>query len=305
MIIVAIPNTNRVRDLLPTHSTVGPDGKSYEYLQQSGGTDNFLKFITNELAPKIESTYRTFPYRILIGQSFGGIAVIHTLFTKPEAFNAYVAIDPSLWWDNEILTKQAHEYFNKADLKGRAFFLAQANSLRSWDTTSVAFETIKEFAALLETRNRSGVKWKYQYYPDDTHSSVAFIAEYDALRFIFERYSTNYKDISTASDLKKQYLRLTEETGVKFIPPERVTHDFGSIYRYLGKEDVAQEFFQMNIDNYPQSSSAYANMGQFWRSKGEKRKALEYYEKSLKIYPGNEDSRNNVESLKKELETRK
>jgi predicted alpha/beta superfamily hydrolase len=305
MIIVAIPNTNRIRDLIPTHSTTGIDGKNYEYFQQSGGTDNFLKFITNELAPKIESTYRTFPYRILIGHSFGGIAAIHALFTRPEAFNAYVAIDPSLWWDNQTLTKQAREHFNKADLKGLTFYLAGANNLRSWDTTSVASESIKEFATLLETRNRSGLRWKYQYYPDDSHSSVAFISEYDALRFIFEKYTTNYKDISTASDLKKQYLRLTEDTGVKFLPPERITHDFGSIYLYLGKYDVAQEFFQMNIDNYPQSSSAYANMGQFCRSKGDKKKALEYYEKSLKIYPGNEDSRNNVESLRKELETKR
>lgn len=302
MIIVAIPNTNRVRDLIPTHSTTGADGKDYDFFQETGGTDKFMKFITNELSPRIESTFRTFPYRILIGHSFGGIAVIHALFTIPTFFNAYVAIDPSLWWDNQILVKQAKDYFNKADLKGRSFFLAQANSLRSWDTTNMHFEGIKEFAVLLETRNRSGLKWKYKYYPDDTHSSVAFISEYDALRFIFEKYSTNYQDISSAEDLKKHFQQLTQETGVNFPPPERITQDFGSVYLSLKNYGIAQGFFQMNINNYPESSSAYANMGQFWRNKGDKKKALEFYEKSLKIFPGNEDSRNNYESLKKEID---
>lgn len=301
MIIVSIPNTNRIRDLLPTHSTTGNDGKDYDFFQPSGGTDNFLKFITDELAPKIESTFRTFPYRILIGQSFGGLTVLHALCTIPQAFNAYVALDPSLWWDNQSLLNQRRDYFNTADLAGRTLYLAQAVSLRSWDTNNLHFEGIKEFATILETRNKSGLRWRYKYYPDDDHSSVAFIGEYDALRFIFEKYRADYSVISTADQLKSQYQQLSNDLGITFFPPERVTQAFGSTYVYLEKYDTAQAFLQMNIDHYPSSSSAYANMGQYWKSRGDKRKALEYYEKSVKIFPGNEDSLNNIENLKKEL----
>ena len=42
-------------------------------------------------------------------------------------------------------------------------------------------------------------------------------------------------------------------------------------------------------------------MGQYWKSRGDKKKALEYYEKSVKIFPENEDSINNIENLKKDL----
>ena len=301
MIIVAIPNTNRIRDLNPTHSTKGLDGKDYDFFQASGGTDNFLKFITNELAPKIESTFRTIPYRILIGQSFGGLTVLHALCTIPQAFNAYVAIDPSLWWDNQFLLKQRSHYFNTADLTGRSLYLAQANSLRSWDMSNPHFEGIKEFATLLETRNKSGLRWRHKYYPDDDHSSVALVGEYDALRFIFEKYRADYNIISTADQLRSQYQRLSMDLGVTILPPERVTQTFGATYVYLEKYDTAKAFFQMNIDNYPNSSSAYANMGQYWKSRGDKKKALECYEKSVKIYPENEDSKNNIENLMKEL----
>ena len=301
MIIVAIPNTNRTRDLTPTHSTTGVDGKEHDFYQQSGGTDNFLKFITNELAPKIESTFRTFPYRILIGHSFGGLTVLHALCTVPEAFNAYVAIDPSLWWDNQSLLKQRREYFNTADLKGRSLYLAQANSLRSWDMSNPHFEGIKEFATLLQTRNKSGIRWRYKFYPDDDHSSVAFISEYDALRFIFEKYRVDYNIIATAEQLKAQYEQLSKDLGITILPPERITQTFGSTYVYLEKYDTAEAFLQMNIDNYTNSSSAYANMGQYWKGKGDKKKALQYYEKSVKIFPENKDSLKNIENLKKDL----
>ena len=303
MILVSIPNTNRVRDLTPTHSTTGFDSVAYDSYQPSGGTDNFLKFITNELAPKVESTFRTSPYRILIGHSFGGLTVLHALCTVPQAFNAYVAIDPSLWWDNQSLLKQRREYFNTADLRARSLYLAQANTLTSWDKANPHFEAIKEFATLLETRNKSGIRWRYKFYPDDDHSSVAFISEHDALRFIFEKYRTDYNVISTADQLKAQYNQLSRDMGITFLPPERVTQNLASIYLSIKKYDIARDFLQMNINNYPNSSSAFANMGQYWKNRGDKKKALEYYEKSVKIFPGNEDSRNNVENLKKDLKS--
>lgn len=305
MIVVAIPNTNRVRDLIPTHSRIGVDGKEYDFYEQSGGTDTFLQFLTNELAPKIDSTYRTTPYRILIGQSFGGIAVIHALLKTPAFFNAYVSIDPSLWWDNGVLVKQAREHFGKTDMRGKCLFLAQANFLPSWSKTISPFEAIKEFAGVLETYSSSGLKWKYKFYPDDDHSSVALVGEYDALRFIFEKYRMNYNNTSTADQLKLQYQQLSKDLDFTFLPPERVTQTFGSIYQSLSQYDNAHAFFQMNLENYPNSSSAYADMGQYWKTKVDKKKALQYYERSVKIFPDNKDSRNNIANLKKQLEDEK
>ncbi len=301
MIIVAIPNTNRIRDLHPTNSTKGIDGKDYDFFKASGGTDNFLKFITDELAPKIEADYRTFPFRILTGQSFGGLTVLHALCTIPTAFNAYVAIEPSLWWDDQLLLRERREFFKTANLNGRSLYLAQANSLTSWSTSNSHPQGIKDLATILESRNTSGLRWAYKYYPNDDHSSVALIGAYDALRFIFGKYRPNYMEVSCAEQLTSQYQELSRDLGVAMLPPERITQTFGSIYLYLAKYDSAEAFFQMNIRNYPNSSSAYANMGQYWKTRGNKKKALEYYEKSVNIFPENQDSKNNVENLRKEL----
>ena len=189
MIIVAIPNTNRVRDLIPTHSTKGNDGKDYDFYQASGGTDNFLKFITNELAPKIESTYRTFPYRILIGQSFGGLTVLHALCTIPQAFNAYVAIDPSLWWDNlySYLHRDANTLIqricgeglciwhkpihleagtkvilNSKELRNLQLSLKHEISLVCDGNINITLTTITRQSLLLVSMMRSGLFWEIQ-----------------------------------------------------------------------------------------------------------------------------------------------
>ncbi|HEX3768979.1 MAG TPA: alpha/beta hydrolase-fold protein, partial [Puia sp.] len=102
MVVIAILNTDRTRDLTPTHVLHGIYGR-YE---TSGGAENFTGFIGKELMPYIEAHYPVAPYRTLIGHSFGGLFVINTLINHTDMFNAYIAIDPSLWWDNQKLMKQ-------------------------------------------------------------------------------------------------------------------------------------------------------------------------------------------------------
>ncbi len=83
MIVVAIPNTDRLRDLSPTHVDNGFDGKPSPAMKTSGGMPNFLSFIRGELIPHVDSAYRTAPYRVLVGHSLGGIAVVNALYTMP------------------------------------------------------------------------------------------------------------------------------------------------------------------------------------------------------------------------------
>src|SRR2546421_720896 len=64
LIIVAIPNTARNRDLTPTHSLKGSDGKETPSFALSGGGEAFERFLKEELIPHIEAQYRTIPYRI-------------------------------------------------------------------------------------------------------------------------------------------------------------------------------------------------------------------------------------------------
>jgi predicted alpha/beta superfamily hydrolase len=300
MIVIGIPNRDRTRDLTPTHRETDNSGKPQAFLKTSGGNDRFLNFLKQELIPHIDSVYRTMAYRVFVGHSFGGITVINALFTMPELFNGYIAIDPSLWWDNKVLMQKSRTYFQHTDLQKKSLFLAQANTLSREDTAvNEHFESIKEFATLLDTRNQSGIHWKYAYYADDDHGSVPMIAEYEGLRFLFRDYHIRFGEIAGHPELlKTQFQHLSLQTGVAFSPPEDLINGLGYNLMNSDKVDLAIQYFQMNIDNHPRSANAYDSMGEAWMKKGDTKKSIEYYQQSLQLNPQNDNAKKMIEKMK-------
>lgn len=131
MIIVGILNTpgNRTRDLTPTSSAMD---------KSSGGGENFAAFMEKELIPYIDKTNPTAPYRTIIGHSLGGLTVINLLSKHTQVFNAYVAIDPSMFYDNDNLLKQATIILKQKNFGGKKLFLGFANTMNAgMDTIQV------------------------------------------------------------------------------------------------------------------------------------------------------------------------
>jgi len=150
MIVVGITNTDRTRDLTPTKAT-GPNAAQFP---TAGGADNFLKFIETELIPEIEKRYRVQPYRVLAGHSLGGLFAVHTLVTRPELFNSYVAVSPSLQWSDEATLKRAEEFFKTRKELSATLFTSLGNE--SGDIGK-AFE---EFKQLLAKNQVKDFEWK-------------------------------------------------------------------------------------------------------------------------------------------------
>jgi uncharacterized protein len=63
--------------------------------------------------PEIEKHYRTAHYRIFSGHSFGGLFAIHALVARPDLFEAYIAVSPSLQWAEGHTLHDAHHELNK------------------------------------------------------------------------------------------------------------------------------------------------------------------------------------------------
>jgi predicted alpha/beta superfamily hydrolase len=295
MIVIAIPNTNRTRDMTPTHTDRDPNGKPQPGLATSGGMANFLTFIESELIPRVEQTYRTAPYRVFVGHSLGGI----TLYTKPTTFNAYVAIDPSLWWDNRVLLKQAREKFSRPGLAGRTLFVGQANTIQPGDTSvNVHYNSIVQFNSIVETFNTSGLRYAYKFYPNDSHGSVPMIAEYDALRFIFDAYDVSLAQaIERPEYVTEHFARASSALGYKIEPPEAMVDLLGRIA--LGRDTTAAlKLLEMNASLYSNSANVYSTLGDFWLAKKDTVKALGYFEKAAGLRPGVQRAQEMVRKLK-------
>ncbi|MFL5788159.1 MAG: alpha/beta hydrolase-fold protein [Flavisolibacter sp.] len=312
MILVGIPNTDRTRDLTPTHVSGGPYMDS-AFVRTSGGGERFTDFLEKELIPHIDSLYPTAPNRTLIGHSFGGLMVVNTLIHHPDLFNSYLAIDPSLWWDKQKLLKESETALHSRSFAGKSLFLAIANTMNAGmdtlriqkDTSgqSIHIRSILEFSKLLKRNNGNGLRWTYRYYNDDNHGSVPLIAEYDGFRFIYNFYQFPFSNrlfdpaFNADSAIALHFKNISRNMSYNVVPPESLMNSLGYFYMQNKSFDKAYNIFKRHIDNYPQSFNAYDSMGDLFAAKDDRQKAIEYYSKALTIkdYP---DTKNKLEKMK-------
>jgi hypothetical protein len=174
MIIVAIENGDRNRDMMPVVARGYPGPPRAEA---------FLGFLEKELVPEIDRTYRTAQPRILQGKSLSGLFTIYALLAKPTVFDAYVACSAGWFAEN-------NEYF--LDMSTRAFATVEsfshrrvfmANSLRDqYDPEQTIHRQMIEFSRLLGDKLGEAMSYRYETYQDYPH--VPFPCLYDGLRFV-------------------------------------------------------------------------------------------------------------------------
>ncbi len=174
MIIVAIENTNRDRDMMPVVAKGYPGPP---------GAEAFLAFLEKDLLPDIDRTYRTAPPRILQGKSLSGLFTVYALLTRPTVFNAYVGCSAG-WFaeNNEYFLALSHRAFRDAEaFANRRVYLA--NSLQDqYDPDHLIHEQMIAFSSLLKATLGAAIAYRYETYRDYPH--VPFPCLYDGLRFV-------------------------------------------------------------------------------------------------------------------------
>lgn len=300
MIVVGIPNTDRTRDLTPTHIASDPPIMDSGFSKNTGGGENFVSFIEKELMPHIDSLYPTQPYRMLIGHSFGGLTVMNVITNHSRLFNAYIAIDPSMWYDQQRFLKTTETKLKEKKYDGIRLYLGIANTMPAGMTldkmqkdTSSDTRHIRSIFAMdkfIKANPQNGLKFGSKYYPDDDHGSVPLVSEYDGLRFIFNYYKLKFfpQDFTDSSSalaarIATHYETVSKEFGYKVSPPEMLVNSLG--YNSLGLKQYqkAAALFQLNISSYPKSANAYDSYGDLLAAKNDTAKAIASYQQALAI----------------------
>lgn len=309
LIIVAIPNTNRNRDLTPSHATIAPDGRTYAQFESTGGGDAFLQFMRHELFPTIESTYRTMPYRILVGHSLGGLLALHALMDAHEMLQAYIAIDPSFAWDDQMLVREAESWVKSArDVRASVYISLANNSPTIHYTAAMEAERVEAghaFATLLESASLPGIRSTLRYFADEDHGSVPLQSLYHGLRYVFDGYKPPITEfVDDTASLSQRFECISARLGVPLLPPEAIVNAIGlsGLHAHADFADSAAALLKLNVTNYPESYNAYDSLGEAYAVKNEKALAIECYEKSLELNPGNENAKKRLQMLTGEQE---
>ncbi len=178
LIIVGIANTfinganQRDRDLTPTHIAGAP---------LSGGAPQFLAFIKNELIPYVNGKYPSNGQNTIFGHSLGGLFTMYALLSEPGICKAYVAADPSFWWDNNYIHRLAAQK------------LSAVSGIRSLFITGREGRPLHEMKidamdSILKANAPPVLQWKIAAYADEIHVSDQLKSAYDGLKFTYAPY---------------------------------------------------------------------------------------------------------------------
>ncbi len=161
MVLVGIENTERRRDMTGPTSVA----KDREVAPVVGGSAAFRDFISTELIPEIHARYRVTSESGIIGESAAGLFIVETFFLQPELFDIYIAISPSIWWNDEELVKQAAKRLAAGPKLDIDLYLTSA------DETDIA-PPVFRLAEELRKNSPSGVRWTYKPRPDLRHNNI-------------------------------------------------------------------------------------------------------------------------------------
>ncbi len=133
---------------------------------RSGGGEQFLAFVKDELLPLIESEYRADPTnRCLLGHSSGGKFALYALFTFPTLFQKYVIASPAESYETEPWFTE-----NTVNLSAR-IYLSSADRELEYEEHGV--ERFQRLARVLTSKMVGEHQLIEQMFVNNTHCAVA------------------------------------------------------------------------------------------------------------------------------------
>ncbi len=302
MIVVGISNReNRTRDL----TTSQVDTRRGTAVEASGGAERFTRFLEEELMPHIDQTYPTSPHRTLIGHSYGGLFAIRTMIHRRELFTNYIAIDPSMDWDQQAMLHEATAALETEDFSGTGLYVSLANEIIRFSDTMTIDEVVRDttefslgvrsrlaFARAAEAAGARGLRFSWGFYEKDLHGTVPLISMRDGLLFLYDWWElkrpSRYNDPSTPTAelvemIRERNATLTANMGYPLAMEEDLLTMLGMMAMDMEQPDKAGAVFAILLEAYPESADAHATVADYFEALGDIPTALRHAQRAFSI----------------------
>ena len=266
-IVVAIPNTDRVRDFSQVPAA-GQEG--------SGGAPAFARFLAEELVPWLDATYRTAPFRILFGHSMTGQFALWMLGEESGAFSAVVAASPWVIWNEGWLVDDTDRRWRREPPAGRRFAYLTAGD------EPELLPTLDRYRAVLRTRAPKTLAWHYRPLPQDDHGTLVPATLDHGLRWVFDGWRLDERAADLAT-LRRHYAEVSKRLGWQVEPPEQAVNLHGYRNLFAGRIEPALALFRANVEAHPQSANVHDSLGEALERAGRLDEAAASYRRAVEI----------------------
>ena len=304
MVMVGISNeVHRVRDL-----TTSPISSKYgmPFREENGKADNFRTFMETELIPFVEGKYPVTNHRTLIGHSYGGLFTVATLLSQPDLFANYLAIDPSLDWDNQKLVNDSEKILATQQYTNKGLFMSLSGQLHM-QNSQITIDNVMEdttdftvfpraniaFSNMVNENAKNGLAFEWKFYPRDIHGTIPLPSIMDGLISLFQWYQMENTDRFNSFDTPKEELlsiiryreeKLKEHFGYSEPPyPEELLTMLGHMNMDMQQTGKAQMYFELATEYYPWSADAHGSMAEYYAAQGDFAAAIKYVTKAFEL----------------------
>ncbi|KPH63087.1 alpha/beta hydrolase-fold protein [Pseudoalteromonas porphyrae] len=273
VIIVAIENTNRLRDMYPTvnKEPQGPVG-------EGGGAAKFLAFFEQELIPLVNKNYRTHNYKVISGASAGGVFALYALQANPELFQAHIAYSPAVWWNYGAMVKSTKSFITKnKELNSYVY-------INIGEEAGIMRERYDELQQSLQSPKVRGLRFFNDAFDGISHGLTTAAGVFNAY---YNLFLPKQMPISALTDdvasIDAYYQSLSQQWGEQIAPPDRAVRSLG--YNLTGSKQFTRaiEVFKYNLKNHPKSVDALSALSYGYEMQGDTRQALAQMESALAI----------------------
>ena len=310
VIVVAVPNPSqsaRTRDLTPEHRSATAFGQPADSMfPTAGGAGTFLRFLRDELAPIVESEYRTAPFSILVGHSFGGLFNVHALLSDRSAFRAHIAISPSLWWDERRMVDEADAFFDglaagtdSAGAGGPASASSGGSPISDDGPTTFVYMTMGneggamlrgawELSGVFEEKAPEWLEWEFTLMDAEDHGSVPHRSLYDGLEWLYRDWAlapfstVAWEDDERLERIDEHFAAVSERYGYDLPTPEAFLNNVGYALLGSGRPESAIGVFETNVERYPDSPNVYDSLGDAYDAADRLDDAIASYEEAVR-----------------------
>ncbi|MFZ1688268.1 MAG: alpha/beta hydrolase-fold protein [Flavobacteriales bacterium] len=175
-IVVGVSNVGPSRYHDFTYPTTNDSDRVW--VPTNGGSAAFIKFLQEEVQPYVVKHYRTNGVRTVIGQSLGGLVCTEILFNKPDMFDNYILVSPSLWWDDGSLADKADAWMKTHATQPKRVFLAMAHD------DDMMQDEVDKVRAALKAHAKPPFQWIYAPFPQESHATILHRAVYRAFEWL-------------------------------------------------------------------------------------------------------------------------
>ncbi len=247
-------------------------------------SENFYRFIRDEMIPYIEASYKTSPFLTIVGESLTANYITHFLKEEYSIFNAYICLNPTL---SNAIKNQIESYtLEELSSKDNTFYFYLSSNPFSNDKKKEKIKNFGEFIKSYEIDNFNVVFDELKSSP----SSSSAIGEgiFRAFTKVFEIYSgitkTEYnekvKNLSppeAISYLEIKYLDIEFLFGTNLGIRKADVFTIEDII--LDKEggNYLDDFGKMILKLFPTSEMGHYYLGKYYESGKDFKRALQQY----------------------------